>query len=105
MEVRLTNENFESEVLESTTPVVVDFWAPWCGPCKAIAPTVEELAREYQGRIKVCKLNVDEAPEIATQYAVMSIPTLLLFQGGKPMNKTVGAMAKRDLEKFIQPYL
>jgi len=105
MEVRLTNENFETEVLESATPVVVDFWAPWCGPCKAIAPTVEELAREYQGKIKVCKLNVDEAPEIATQYAVMSIPTLLLFKDGKPMDKTAGAMAKRDLEKFVQPYL
>ena len=105
MEIELTVDNFENEVVGSQTPVLVDFWAPWCGPCKAIAPYVEKLAQNYSGKIKVCKLNVDDAPALATKYAIMSIPALLLFDKGKVMEKKVGAMGQSDLEKFIQPYV
>ncbi|MDP2924606.1 MAG: thioredoxin [Candidatus Omnitrophota bacterium] len=105
MEVKLTSANFEKEVLQAKVAVLVDFWAPWCGPCKTIAPYVEELAKELEGKLRVAKLNVDEVPDIATRYTVMSIPTLLVFKEGKVMDKKVGAMAKRDLAKFIQPYI
>jgi thioredoxin 1 len=105
MEIKLTSDNFEKEVIKSNSAVLVDFWAPWCGPCQLVSPHVEELAKNYKGKIKVCKLNVDEAPEIATQYMVMSIPTLMIFREGKPMDKKVGAMGKRELEKFIHPYI
>jgi thioredoxin 1 len=101
MEVQLTSDNFTQEVLQAQVPVLVDFWAPWCGPCMMIAPHIEELAKNYAGKVKVAKLNVDEAPDIATQYTVMSIPTLMMFKGGKVMAKQVGAMGKHDLEKFI----
>jgi thioredoxin len=105
MEVRLTKDNFDSEVIASTLPVLVDFWAPWCGPCKAISPHIEELAKKYRGRLKVCKLNVDEVPDLATKYMVMSIPTLMIFKDGKVMEKKVGSMDKRELEKLIRPYI
>ena len=103
--IELTDKNFEEEVLKSKVPVLVDFWAPWCGPCNMIAPHVEEIAKEYVGKIKVCKLNVDEASAIATEYAIMSIPAIMLFKDGKVMEKRVGVMNKQELEKFIQPYL
>jgi len=105
MEVNVTTANFKEEVIDSKIPALVDFWAPWCGPCQMIVPYLEELAKDYNGKLKVCKLNVDEAPEVATQYTVMSIPALMLFKEGKVMGKQVGAINKKELEKFIQPYL
>jgi thioredoxin 1 len=105
MEVKLTSNNFDKEVIKSNVPVLVDFWAPWCGPCQMIAPFIEEIAKDYHGKIKICKLNVDEASDVATSFTVMSIPTLLLFKDGKVMSKKVGTLTKRELEKFIQPYL
>lgn len=105
MEIKVDTANFEKEVIDSEIPALVDFWAPWCGPCQMIAPYLEELAKNYSGKLKVCKLNVDEAPEVATQYTVMSIPSLMLFKDGKVMEKQVGAINKKELEKFIQPYL
>ncbi|MDD5584244.1 MAG: thioredoxin [Candidatus Omnitrophica bacterium] len=105
MEIQITNNNFETEVINSKIPVLVDFWAPWCGPCTMIAPHVTEVAKEHKGKLKVCKLNVDEAPEIATQFTVMSIPTLLIFKDGKIMDKKVGSMTKRDIDKLVQRYL
>lgn len=105
METKVTTANFEKEVMSATIPVLVDFWADWCGPCQVIAPFVEEIAKEYAGKIKVCKLDIDQAQEIATEYTVMSIPTLLIFKDGKIMAKKVGTLTKRDIVKFIQPYL
>jgi len=105
MEISVTTANFKNEVIDSGIPTLVDFWAPWCGPCMAIAPQLKELAKDYDGKVKVCKLNVDEAPEIATEYTVMSIPAIMLFKSGNVMDKRVGVMSKQELEKFIQPYL
>jgi len=105
MEINLTTANFEKEVINSKIPVLIDFWAPWCGPCKQAAPIVEQFAKEYNNKLKICKLNVDDASEIATQYSVMSIPTIMLFRDGKVIEKHVGVMNKPDLEKFIQPYI
>lgn len=105
MEIELKPNEFDKQVLESTKPVLVDFWASWCGPCKMLAPYIKEIAKTYEGKLKVCKLNVDEAGEIATRYAIMSIPTLMLFKDGKIMNKRVGMMTKGELEKFIHPYI
>ena len=102
MEVKLTDENFEAEVAQSDIPVLVDFYADWCGPCKMMAPIVEELAEKYDGKVKICKLNVDEAATIAAKYRVMSIPTFILFKNGEVENKAVGGMEKKDLEKMIQ---
>tara|TARA_B100000315_G_C14547971_1_gene574229 strand:+ start:421 stop:738 length:318 start_codon:yes stop_codon:yes gene_type:complete len=105
MEVNLTSDNFQTEVIDSTIPALVDFWAPWCGPCQMIAPHIKELAKDCTGKLKVCKLNVDEAPDVATKYAVMSIPALMLFKEGKIMETKVGSMGKEDLKKLIQPYI
>jgi len=105
MEIKVTKQNFQKEVIDSQLPVLVDFWAPWCGPCKMIAPYLEELAKEYNGKVKVAKINVDEAPELATQFAIMSIPALLIFKGGQVMEKTTGAMSKEDLKRFISSYI
>jgi len=105
MEVNLTISNFEAEVIKSDIPVLVDFWAPWCGPCQMIAPHLEQLAGEYLGKMKVCKLNVDDASEIATRYAIMSIPALIIFKEGKVMEKRIGVMSKEELGKMAQPYL
>ena len=102
MEVVLTVENFETEVLKSEMPVLVDFWATWCGPCRMIAPVIEEIAEEYQGKIKVGKINVDEQGELAVKYGISSIPTLLLFKGGEVVKKTLGYMPKEAVVKFIE---
>ncbi len=93
----LTEKNFKDEVLKSNLPVLVDFWAQWCGPCRAIAPIVEEIAVDLAGKLKVTKVNVDEAGELAARYNIMSIPTLLVFKGGQVVQELVGAMSKDQL--------
>jgi len=105
MEIQLNDSNFKQEVLESDVPVLVDFWAEWCYPCRMIAAAVEEIAREYQGKLKVCKLNVDEAPQTAVNYGIMSIPTLSIFKNGKVQEQVVGVVAKSALEEKIRPYI
>ena len=97
-----TDDNFEGEVLKSDKPVLIDFWAPWCGPCKAIGPIVEEIAAEYSGKIKVVKLNVDESQKSAVTYGVRSIPTLLLFKAGKVSDTLIGLVSKEKLDAFIK---
>ncbi|MBR5501630.1 MAG: thioredoxin [Oscillospiraceae bacterium] len=101
-EVKVTVANFEAEVLGSDIPVLLDFWAPWCGPCRMLAPTLEEIAREYEGRVKVGKVNTDEDPELAVKYGIISIPTVLLFNGGELKGSTVGLQSKEALEKLIE---
>src|SRR5579863_1924763 len=96
--ITLTDENFEKEVLKSFNPVLVDFWAEWCGPCKMIAPILDELADEYSGRVSIGKLNIDEHQTLATQYGVRAIPTLLLFHNGEVAEQIVGLRSKRDLK-------
>jgi thioredoxin 1 len=96
--VVLTRENFAQEVLQSPTPVLVDFWAEWCGPCKAIAPVLDELADEYEGRVKIGKVNIDEQQGIASEYGIRAIPTLLLFDKGQVADQIVGLRSKRDLK-------
>ena len=99
---QLTDENFKKEVLESALPVLVDFWAPWCGPCKMIGPIVEELAKEYAESLVIGKVNVDENSKVATQYGIMSIPTLIFFKKGKVTDQVVGALGKTDLKRKIE---
>ena len=96
--VALTQENFAKEVLQSTTPVLVDFWAEWCGPCKMIAPILDELAEEYDGRVKIGKVNIDDQQKLAAEYSVRAIPTLLLFNQGQVADQIVGMRSKRDLK-------
>lgn len=105
MAIEVSLENFDEEVLKSDIPVLVDFWAEWCGPCMMIAPILEELAREYEGKIKICKVNVDENPDLAGKYGIMSIPTLLIIKGGVIVKQVVGAMPKQELERLIKPYI
>ena len=100
----VTDNNFQAEVLESETPVLVDFWAPWCGPCRIIAPSLEELNDEIEN-LRVVKLNVDENQQTAAQYEVMSIPTLIVFKNGQPAKKIIGAMPKKRLEAELAPAL
>ncbi|MCT6871199.1 MAG: thioredoxin, partial [Bartonella sp.] len=95
--VKVDTNNFESDVLQSSTPVVVDFWAEWCGPCKMIAPSLDEIAAELQGKVKIAKINIDENPELATQFGVRSIPTLLMFNNGEVVSNMVGAAPKSRL--------
>ncbi|MEN6451643.1 MAG: thioredoxin [Thermoguttaceae bacterium] len=97
----LTDQNFQSEVLSSPEPVLVDFWAPWCGPCRMIAPVVEELAQENQGSLKVMKINIDESPNTAAEFGVSSIPTLIIFKGGEVADRFVGVQPKRRLQDAI----
>lgn len=103
--VEVTDANFKSEVLESKTPVLVDFWAEWCGPCKMIAPVVEELAKEYDGKLRVGKVDVDSNQQMAMQFGVRSIPTLLIFKNGRVVDQIVGAVPKRMLAEKVLKHL
>lgn len=100
--VKVDNSNFQSEVMESDVPTVVDFWAEWCGPCKMIGPSLEELSDEMAGNVKITKLNIDENPDLAAQYGVRSIPTLLIFKNGEPVGMQVGAKPKSALADWIK---
>ncbi len=103
--IEVNSENFEEEVLKSTLPVVVDFWAPWCPPCKVIAPILEELANEYEGKIKFCKLNADRNESIILKYEIRSIPTLIVFVAGKEVDRIVGALPKDKLTRWLDKIL
>lgn len=103
--IPLTENNFDAEVLKSSLPVLVDFWAEWCGPCRMLSPIVDELATELQGKLKVAKVNVDEAPDVAQRFTIMSIPTLLVFKNGEAVDMIVGAMPKVNLLAKIKPHL
>lgn len=97
----VSDASFDSEVVKSETPVFVDFWAPWCGPCRSVAPIVEELASHYQGKVKVAKINVDDSPEVAQKFMVTSIPTFILFKNGEAADRAMGAMPKGQFQRFI----
>ena len=99
--VNLTQENFSQQALESSTPVLVDFWAEWCGPCKMIAPVLDELADEYQGKVKIGKVNIDEQQNLAAQYGIRAIPTLLVIKNGQVADQIVGARSKRDFKASL----
>ena len=101
MEIELTKENYDGEVIKSNMPVLVDFWASWCGPCKMVAPIISQIAEEYNGKVKVCKVNVDDQGELAAQNAIVSIPTVILFIDGKPVKKIIGAHSLDDYEDAI----
>ena len=101
----VTDNNFQAEVLESEVPVLVDFWAPWCGPCRMVAPVVEEIAHERADQLRVVKLNIDENQQTAINFNVMSIPTLILFRNGQPAKTVIGAYPKRKLEAELEPAL
>jgi thioredoxin 1 len=101
-EITLTKANFDQEVLKSSLPVLVDFWAEWCGPCRAIGPVVAELAKEYAGKLKVGKLNVDQQAELASEFGIVSIPTLIVFKEGKAAVKKVGAMPRQAIEAMFK---
>ena len=103
--VELKDSTFESEVIHSDKPVLVDFWAPWCGPCRILAPIVEEVADSYTGRLKVGKLNVDDNQEVAMKYRIRSIPTLILFKNGQALDQIIGAVPKTEIERLIKKAL
>ena len=100
-----TDANFKTEVEDSKLPTLVDFWAPWCGPCRAVGPVIEELAREYSGRIKVLKMNTDENPEVPTQHRIQGIPTVIMFKDGRVVDQIVGAYPKRHFVDMIEKHL
>ncbi len=105
MVLDVTDQNFEEEVIKSTQPVLVDLWAPWCGPCRMVAPVVESLAEKYEGKFKFCRLNVDENPKTATKYGIMSIPTLMFFKDGKVADTVIGAVPETSLQPKIDALL
>ncbi|MFH1552089.1 MAG: thioredoxin [Candidatus Omnitrophota bacterium] len=105
LEITVNDGNFRQEVLESGLPVLVVFWAEWCGPCRMIAPTIEEIAREYKDRLKVCKLNVEEGAQTSASYGVMNIPTLMIFKGGEMVEKVVGVLPKNDLISKVDAHI
>lgn len=103
--IEVNDESFAEKVLQATAPVLVDFWAPWCGPCRMVAPVVEELADEYDGKVTFVKVNVDENPKTASQYGIMSIPSLIIFKGGSPVTNLVGFRPKADLKRSLDEIL
>lgn len=103
--VQVSDSSFKADVLESDVPVLVDFWAPWCGPCRMVAPVVDEIAEQYAGQVKVVKLNTDENPNTASQYGIRSIPTLMIFKGGQRVDMVVGAVPKTTLASTLEKYL
>lgn len=103
--IEITDDNFEAEILNSDTPALVDFWAVWCGPCRQIAPTVEALAAEYKGKLKVGKMNVDDHQQVPQKYGIRSIPTLLVFKGGQVVDQIIGAVPKNKLEEAVKKHL
>ena len=100
--LEVTDTNFEAEVIKAETPVLVDFWAPWCPPCRIVGPIVEEIAEEMEGKLKVCKVNVDQSPGVAQSYEIRAVPTLILFKDGKAVKRMVGALPKDHLAKEIE---
>ena len=105
MEIQVNDDNFKKEVLESEELVLVDFWAPWCMPCRMLAPTIEEIANEMEGKVKVCKMNVDESIKYPQQYGIMSIPTVMLFKNGQTVETMIGLQPKEEILKTIQEHL
>jgi len=105
--IEVTDADFASEVLDSDVPVIVDFWAPWCGPCRMAAPVLEKIAGEYEGQLKVCKVNIDDQREVATQFGIMSIPTMFVFDSGQLVDQITGVTPsfETDLKRKIEPYL
>jgi len=103
--ITVDQSSFDKIVLESSKPVLVDFWAPWCGPCRAVAPIVEELAKDYDGKVEFARLNVDEAPFVASKYSIMSIPTIMVFKDGKPMAHVIGFKPKTQFKKLLDVML
>lgn len=99
MAKEITDSSFEAEVLKSELPVLVDFWAPWCGPCRALAPTIDSLASEYEGKVKIVKLNTEDNPESAVKFRINSIPNLIIFKDGKPVDQLIGAVEKTKIEE------
>jgi len=103
--ISLTSDKFQSEVIQSNVPVLIDFWAPWCGPCKMIGPFIEQIADEYSGRLRVCKVNVDEESEIAEQHGIVSIPALVVYKDGAIVTQKNGAAPKHDIEALFQEFI
>ena len=103
--LQVTDASFKQDVLESDVPVLVDFWAPWCGPCRMVAPVVDEIAQQYEGQVKVVKLNTDENPNVASKFGIRSIPTLMIFKGGQRVDMVVGAVPKTTLANTLEKYL
>ena len=101
MAQEINDSNFDTEVLQSSIPVLVDFWAPWCGPCRMLAPTIDQLATEYQGKVKILKLNTDENPDSAIKFRISSIPNLIIFKDGKPVDQLIGAVDKGRIEEAL----
>ncbi len=104
-DLNFTDQTFKQDVLESAMPVIVDFWAPWCAPCRIVSPIIDELAKEFEGKVKVGKLNVDENTQIASQYSVMSIPSIVFFKNGQPVRTMIGAQSKENYKKEIEEIL
>lgn len=105
MALEFKDASFDTDVLQSDTPVLVDFWAPWCGPCRMLAPTVDAISEEYEGKVKVGKVNTDENPQIATQHQINSIPTLMIFKGGEVVERLVGALPKEKITEKLDAHL
>lgn len=103
--VSVTNSTFETEVLKSSVPVLVDFWAPWCGPCKMLSPVIEKVAGQYQGKVKIVKVNTDDYPDVAGNYQISGVPTVILFKGGQPVDRVVGYVPEKNLSSFLDKHL